>query len=670
MLTNSAMRAARAALRVLVPVLVTAASACGDEAVELELAPTCQPLFAGSECLLPYPSDFFLVPDPSLPSGRALRVQLPAKPIIVETKASVDPNDNWTPDGYSVLTPIVTILASPVDGSSVVRVAEAPGNTTSAESHSLILDTTTGQLVPHFVDLDARATDPARQALVLHPLVPLEPQRRYVVALRGVRAPGGALAGVPEGFRRLRDQALSGAPPLEAVASRYEAEVFAPLTALGVPRGELQLAWSFTTGSRARPTEDLRRIRELTEAWLATNTLSATITLVTRDPRPETWLFVEGTFEAPLFLEDPGPGGRLARGPDGRVEQRGTVTVQFTMNVPRAVREGFDPGPLLMFGHGFFGGRAEVTEAPMRQLAEALGVVTFAIDWVGMSQPDVFLVVEGLVGTPSRSFTFVERTHQAMAHWMVASAVLRGPLADLAPLRRPTTPGAPGVRTSTSGATNAGARVYDVSHPAFMGISQGHILGGVLAAVHPGLERVVLQVGGAGFTLLMTRARPFQPFLGFLDQAVPDPLEEQKFIALAQTQLDRIDPGVYAHAVLAEPWPGSTPRRVLMQTGLGDVQVPNVGSWLHARALGLPLLAPAPQPVFGLDEVPAPREGSALAVYDFGIDPHVNDEARPPDLGNAVHGQLREVAPSLAQLRTFVREGRIIHPCDGPCRIR
>ena len=666
MLSNEVMRAARAALLVLASI----GGACADDPVELMLAPTCQPLFAGTECLLPYPSDFFLVPDASLPSGRALRVQLPAKPIIVETKASVDPNDNWTPDGYSTLTPIVTVLGSPVDPSSVVRVAAAPGDTASPTSHSLILDTTTGQLVPHFVDLDGRATDPARQALVLHPLSPLEPERRYVVALRGVLAPGGALAGTPEGFRRLRDGDLTGAPPLEAVADRYEAEVFAPLSALGVPRSELQLAWSFTTGSRARPTEDLRRIRELTEAWLASHVVTATVTLVTRDPRPETWLFIEGSFEAPAFLEEPGPGGRLARGADGRVEQRGTVQVQFTMNVPRAVREGFDPGPLLMFGHGFFGGRAEVIEAPMRQLGEALGVVTFAIDWVGMSQPDVFLVVEGLVGTPSRSFTFVERTHQAMANWIVASAVLRGPLAELAPLRRPVAPGAPGVRTSTDGATNAGALLYDASHPTFMGISQGHILGGVLAAVHPGLERVILQVGGAGFTLLMTRARPFQPFLGFLDQAVPDPLEEQKFIALAQTQLDRIDPGVYAHAVLTAPWPGSTPRRVLMQTGLGDVQVPNVGSWLHARALGLPLLQPAPQPVFGLSEVAAPLDGSALATYDFGIDPHVNDEARPPDLGNAVHGQLREVAPSLAQLRAFVHQGRVIHPCDGPCRIR
>lgn len=247
MLSNGGMRAARAALLVLVSV----AAACADDAVELALAPTCQPLFAGTECLLPYPSDFFLVPDPSLPSGRALRVQLPAKPIIVETKASVDPNDNWTPDGYSTLTPIVTVLGSPVDPSSVVRVAAAPGDTASPTSHSLILDTTTGQLVPHFVDLDGRATDPARQALVLHPLSPLEPERRYVVALRGVLAPGGALAGTPEGFRRLRDGDLRGAPPLAAIADRYEAEVFAPLAALGVPRGELQLAWSFTTGSRA-----------------------------------------------------------------------------------------------------------------------------------------------------------------------------------------------------------------------------------------------------------------------------------------------------------------------------------------------------------------------------------------------------------------------------------
>ncbi len=665
MLTNGGVRARGALL--LASIL---APACADDAIVLDVPAHCQPLFAGTECLLPYPSDFFLTDDATMPSGHAVRVELPARPIVVETKADADPNAIWAPDGFSTLATITALLGGPVSPTGLVALAGAPGDTTTAAARTLIVDATTGALIPHFVDLDGRATDPARQAIVLHPLAPLAEKTRYVVALRGVEAPGGGLAIAPEGFRRLRDRDVASAPALEAIAARHEAEVFAPLAALGVPRGELQLAWSFTTGSRARPLSDMLEIRRLTEAWLATHTPTVSITSVEEGVRAETWRTIQGEIEAPLFLDDPLPGGRIARDAAGRVEQRGTTRVAFTMHVPRSVRDGFGPGPLLAFGHGFFGGQVEVTQPGTRRISEALGLVVVGIDWVGMTQADVFLVVEGLVSHPSTTLTFVERTHQAMANWIVTTRALQGPLAALPAMRRPTAAGQPGVTTSSTGESNAGAPIYDATTPAFMGISQGHILAGVLAAVHPDLQRVTMQVGGAGFSLLMSRARPFAPFLAFMESSLPDRLEQQKFIALAQTQLDRIDPGLYAAHVLREPLPGNAPRRVLLQIGLGDVQVPNLGAWLHARALGVPLLTPAPLPIAGLTEAPGPIEGSALATFDFGVDLSVYDRAAPPDLGNPVHDRLRGTAPALEQLGRFVREGVVVHPCGAePCRV-
>jgi len=78
----------------------------------------------------------------------------------------------------------------------------------------------------------------------------------------------------------------------------------------------------------------------------------------------------------------------------------------------------------------------------------------------------------------------------------------------------------------------------------------------------------------------------------------------QSYVAMMQRALDGIDPISYAPYVLASPLPGSpADRRVLLQIGLGDPAVPNVASFLHARALGIPLATPSPAPVFGLASV-------------------------------------------------------------------
>ena len=83
----------------------------------------------------------------------------------------------------------------------------------------------------------------------------------------------------------------------------------------------------------------------------------------------------------------------------------------------------------------------------------------------------------------------------------------------------------------------------------------GHILGGILTALHPRLERAVMQVGGAGLSHMMFRALPFERFLFLMDFSLPDPLDQQKFSAMVQRHFDRIDPAFYAPWVLDEELP-------------------------------------------------------------------------------------------------------------------
>src|SRR5690606_32904860 len=144
------------------------------------------------------------------------------------------------------------------------------------------------------------------------------------------------------------------------------------------------------------------------------------------------------------------------------------------------------------------------------------------IDWQGMSVDDIGVTVSTMGADIKNAPTFSDRVPQAMVNWLVMSAAIAGPLKEDPAFQR-----------------EGGALVYDDSQLSFIGISQGHILGGVLSALHPRLSRSVLQVGGAGLSHMMFRALPFERFLFLMDLTLPDPLDQQKISAMLQRHFDR-----------------------------------------------------------------------------------------------------------------------------------
>lgn len=632
----------------------------------LSIPEGCNPLLDGKECLLPYPSDVFRVADASQPSGFRVAPSGAGR-LSGKRGEAADPTDFRPMDGFSKQPPILALLGSPVAVTGLVTVLDPPENSTKQDSRTTLLEADTGTPVPHFTDVDPRPDDDAEKALVLHPHVQLKPKTRYVVAVHGVVGPDGKPSLPGEGFRRMRDHVAD--PGLATLGARYEKDVFAVTERAGIARGDLQLAWDFTTGSDESVAGDMLKVRELALAWLAANQPAVTITSVKDAPasQPDVWRVVTGTIEVPLFLDKPEPMSPLSRDASGVVKQNGTATVPFYAHIPNAVRDAYGPGRILCFGHGFFGTAAgEIAGSEVRKISARLSAVVIGIDWWGMSNPDQGPVANALADAPAKALAFTDRVHQAMANWMVVTAALRSTLKATDAFKRPAS--GPGTSTDASGKSNALALTYDDARLDFLGISQGHILAGTLAAVHPSIERFVLNVGGADLATMMFRARPFASFLLVLD-ATLDKLGQQKFAAISQRQFDRIDPGFWAPRVLQDKLPGSpADRRVLQQAGIGDVSVPNIGSFLHARALGLSQVTPTPRAVFGLPQVAAPYDGSAFALYDFGVDDHFYVDAVPGPKDTPVHGELRQTESAMAQMDAFFRTpSSIVNACDGVC---
>lgn len=634
--------------------LVTAG--CGGDAepaptAPLEIPEGCNPIAFEHDCLLPYPSDVFVVDDPSLPSGR--RVALPEPAWLVTNKGKgIDPHALYPEDGFSPGSQLLATFAQAIADEPLVGWADDYADSLGDQSPTVLLDPDSGERVPHFAEVDPRATDDAQRALVIRPLVRLAEEKRYVVAIRGLTDPAGEPVAAPRGFARLRDGTAQH-ERLTALSSHYDEAIFAPLEAAGVPRSELQLAWDFTVRSRQNIAGDMIEIRAQTLAALQTEPLAVSVVSAEDDPDEHTARRIEATVEVPRFIEANEPMAPLLRDEEGEVMQDGTFEVPFTIWIPNSVADlgpSDPPARLMQFGHGFFGGRHEV-DGFINELADERGFVVVAADWWGMTEADRIPLTDALVANTAEALRTTDRVHQAMANFIVLAAA-RSTIVDL-----------PEVAELGPSPTFATEEIY------FYGISQGHILGGTYLSLSPAIERGALGVGGANFSLIMFRARPFLAFLAILNAVVSSKLDQQKFAVLAQATFDRVDPLSYAPLFLDDPLAGSpAERHLLMHHGIGDAQVPGVSAHLHARSLGLSLLEPTPREVFALPGVEAPFDGSALVEFDFGTDPLPEAQAIPPTEDTEAHEGVRRLDAAKEQLDRFLRPGGVIEQtCDGPC---
>ena len=322
----------RSLLACLISFAGLAALGCSDEAVTpagpppLAVPEGCNPIAFEHDCLLPYPSDFYLVEDASMPSGK--RVAIPeAARMKDKNEKSFDFTQTHPIDGFSHHQPILVHFKEGVSTEGVVFHTDEPEKSLTPDSKVILLDAATGKPVPVWAEVDKNTLEPSERAFILRPFARLENGKRYIVALQGLapatEAPAGPLLAPPEGFKRIRDKQTASDPVLGPIASRYETDVFPALVAHGVDRTTLQLAWDFTTSSEEVNTRDLLTMRDDLIAKLEANPPAVSNVVVTETTPAENeniWLRIEGTIKVPLYMEE----RRAGRDdPPGRERQAG-----------------------------------------------------------------------------------------------------------------------------------------------------------------------------------------------------------------------------------------------------------------------------------------------------------------------------------------------------------
>ena len=622
----------------------------------------CDPLDA-TECLFPFPNDYFTVADASTPTGRRVDFAATATPRN-QAGVAVDPTAWNRSDGFSPGSAILTF----VPGLDLARSGAAPitdiGASLRPEAPIVVLDATTGRRVPSWAELDATAPRDDQRTLIVRPAVNLTEGHHIVVALRRLQDHAGATIPAGSAFRTYRDRRSSTDPTVTARRAHFE-DLFTTLAHAGIGRRDLFLAWDFTVASEHSLSAGMLHMRDDAFASLHGRAPAFQVTKVEPSTDARVASVVTGTFTAPNYLGNGGgPGTQLVLGRDGLPQRTGDRSVPFQCIIPRAALDAgghAHPARPAVYGHGLLGSESEVTAQNVRAMANEHDFVFCATRWLGLAQDDVPSIVD-TASDISKFPSVPDRLQQGILDTLLLGRLMIRPAGLVS---------APAFRDPS------GIPVIDRHDLFYDGNSLGGIMGGATTAVAQDWTRAVLGVPGMNFSTLLSRSLDYDPFAGIVAQAYPNPIDRILLVDLQQMVWDRGEADGYAEHLTRNPYPRTPVHTVLLDEAFGDQQVANIATETEARTIGArahqPALAagrsPDVVPLWGIAGIGStPFDGSAIVVWDSGTPaaPPVNT---PPRVGKDPHEDPRADASARQQKSVFLqRHGHFVDVCGGaPC---
>jgi hypothetical protein len=597
-----------------------------------------------THCMFPFPSDRFRVVDGA---GVGSLVLDGATPMNLEG-ARMDAQHFRSLTGFSPLSPILfgwpDVAVANAAPMADVAASLLPGSPT------VFINADTGERIPHWVELDHFGLDAGFTVVGLRTAVHLDYDARYIIAVRELVDGAGAPVEASPGFAALRDATASHVRGVHARRARFEAEVFAPLAAAGVDRAELQLAFDFTTATEPDLTGLAIAMRDTLMAAIGEDGPEYTISSVVDPGDPDIAWLVTGVAQIPSFLLPPDDEvRRIRRDASGAPVIEGFEEIIFELQIPHSVMAAPGDAAVVQYGHGLLYSRQEARKDWLRAMANREGFLILATNLQGMAEPDTVTWATVIGSNFGRFPLLSEAPWQGLMNHLALIRMMKG---------RFTAEADPVI-------SNAGTPRYDNQRLFYYGNSQGGSMGTNLISLSQDVTRAGLGVPGGSFGLLLHRSADFAAFSSVL-QLTYEGLDFVALFPLIQAGFDRLDGIHYLHRATADPLPNTPTHHVLVHIAKEDAVVHNQVSYLVARRVGAPLLTPAVRPVFGLEEVTSPHQGSATAEYDFGH-PANPQPWYPPPKESDTHEDLRRLRTAQDQLWHFLDTGEVVHLCDGVC---
>lgn len=293
-----------------------------------------------------------------------------------------------------------------------------------------------------------------------------------------------------------------------------------------------------------------------------------------------------------------------------------------------------------------------------------------SMDWRGMSSFDMPIVMKSLLSSPGLLRATRDNLLQGYANKLVMQHFAQNGLLENEWLKFSER----GSRVLHRIPTHMEKRPTSI----FYGSSQGGILGaGYTTLLGPTglIDRGILGVPGASFSLIMSRSKSFEIYDRLLIRNFYHNRHIRILLSIMQLAWDPIE----GAGILAPPVEEVYPR-ILLQSGLGDSIIPTIATEALARAYNATILPHNPRSsIFGIRAANNLSTPSQHGNYSGGDEPHVTwtevlyekeYQNIPIDniysaSENNVHMCLRQDCALIAQMAEFINTGRIIDPCTN-----
>jgi len=513
-------------------------------------------------CLLPYPSEQFMRPDPTSATG--YRIDVPAdilpKALLEQFGPGTTVQDAYgSADGFSVLTPVVFELPDMADPASL------PADGGGA---FVVVDLDTGRRVPMKVEVsrDAERLWGKDRIVVGFPRDRFRYGGRYLAVLTDqLRGPGGTAIRRGPGLNPSRS--LSQAD--RQAATRLDQQIAAALP--GMDRSRVLTATAFVVRSEQDVTGDIDRMAALVRAdqhpirnvWVSPSIVAGTQA-------------VTGQVRVTDFRDDDGviaTGDRITSRPHW---------IDFMLVMPQYPASGRG-APVAIYGHGLSVQRETMLTVAGENARK--GIATIGVDIPNHGSR--WWAEGGYLTELATPYRFGR----------MASMPLQGIMDNLSLLMA--------VKTSFStldvhpvqnwwtSSWGNGVPDLDTRHVIYQGTSMGGFLGASFVPLAPAVEGAFIQVGGTGIVDTIFHSWLWPLFWGIAPWGSTAG-DAHALLGAAGMLLDRSD-NVY---LLDRIRRNGTPFYLVY--GEGDGIVPSASSERMVRLLDLPLLAPTYHDVPGV----------------------------------------------------------------------
>mmetsp|Transcript_23425 Transcript_23425/g.36082 ORF Transcript_23425/g.36082 Transcript_23425/m.36082 type:complete len:1023 (+) Transcript_23425:161-3229(+) len=648
----------------------------------------CDPL-DNTECILPFPSSFYLREDASTVTG--YRVHLTSDTLPLKGSQPFVPGYLNQMDGFSTLAPILFYVHGLKEGGgkglsgSELQGPESIGLSVTSKSITLLVDVGSRSLVPHFTELDF--LDKNRPIAMVQPAKPLRHNARYAVAVVNATGADGLRLSPTLGFSQLlnhHDKVKSGISNKRAI---HFQEVIFPSFRHAVPwynnsdPTSLQLLFDFHTASSHGQLSILRTVRDsalkrvsTSVDWFSDDKVEV-IKVIDRDCASTSIArSIYAELPVPWFLDEYGNGKRGATlvSDDPYIVSLSDKVgkVKLSVHVPCSVKQEIivpGSGKLIQafvdWGHGvlFSRGETDIYNFFLHKIANDNGYVIVGADWRGMTRYDLPVIIKCLMSRPSDFHAVRDNLIQGFVNKLCVQYFVKNKLIKM-----------DWFKFNVSNVENCGESNCTVSEArpeyVFYGNSQGGILGaGYNAFVGDAnlISRTILGVPGTPLALVIGRSSILEKFKDFLLFNLYHHRHTRILLSLFQMGWDTLE----ASGLLAQPVNFDSIPRVLMQSGVGDSVVANVATEILARSYRASLLPGNARQIFGLDvEQPANAEwdGPHTTLTELYFEQEVKDigdkRTSIPDV-NHVHHCVHRDSALKKQLIEFIDTGKVIDPC-------